>query len=165
MLVKHGFTASEVMKLTGLTYRQLDYWAQTDFIEPSKVEQVGKRTKRIYTFTDVLAIRAAMRLLYAGIPLQRIRKAVNRLKNELPNKKEALYSLVWLTDGENLFILESREVVRDVLNGQLAFAFAVDVGQMADKLQNDIKVLVEESQRNRGTQRRYQCPDLAANAK
>lgn len=161
-MVKHGFTASDVMNLTGLTYRQLDYWARTDFIGPSNVEKAGLKTRRIYTFTDVLAIRAAMRLLDAGIPLQRIRKAVSRLQSELSNKKEVLYSLVWLTDGENIFVLENRDTLHDVINGQYVFAFAVDVGHLADKLQNDVRVLDEKRQRGRGTQRRYQCPDLAA---
>ncbi|MEW5920243.1 MAG: MerR family transcriptional regulator [Bacillota bacterium] len=159
-MVVHGFTASEVLKLTGLTYRQLDYWASTDFIPPSNIEKVGLKTRRIYSFTDVLAIRAAMRLLDAGIPLQRIRKAVNRLQSELP-RKEALHSLVWLTDGENIFILESRDLALDVIRGQYVFAFAVDVGQLADKLEDDVRIL-EKRQRSRGTQRRYQCPEMAA---
>lgn len=161
-MVKHGFTAGEVLRLTGLTYRQLDHWARTDFVSPSKVEQVGQKTKRLYTFTDVLAIRAAMRLLDAGIPLQRLRQAVNRLQNELTKtKKETLHSLVWLTDGENLFILKSRDIALDVLRGQYVFAFTVDVGQLADKLNNDVSIL-EKRLSSRGTQRRYKCPDLAA---
>lgn len=156
-MVKHGFSAGEVLKLSGLTYRQLDYWASSDFITPSIIEKVGLRTKRIYTFTDILAIRAAMRLLDAGIPLQGIRKAVNRLQLELTSKKEVLHSLVWLTDGENLFVLEDRNMVRNVLNDQYAFAFAVNVGQLADKLEDDVKVLNRQSKRKR----RYQYPDLA----
>lgn len=159
-MLKHGFTASEVMRLTGLTYRQLDYWARTDFITPSETKQAGSKAIRIYTFTDVLAIRAAMRLLDSGISLQKIRRAVNELQRELP-KKEALHSLVWVTDGENLFVLENRDMMRNVLTGEYAFIFAVDVGQLANKLEKDIIVL-EKLQKKRGTTRRYEWPDLAA---
>lgn len=160
-MLKHGFTASEVLKLTGLTYRQLDHWARTDFIVPSIIQKTGQRTKRVYTFTDILAIRAAMKLLDSGIPLQRIRKAVSRLRDELSKtKKELLHSLVWLTDGENLFVLESRDIARDVLRGQYVFAFAIDVGRIADKLETDVEYL-EEHRQGRGRQRRYMCPDIA----
>lgn len=156
-MVKEGFLAGEVQKLTGLTYRQLDYWARTNFIEPSIIEKVGLKTRRLYTFTDILAIRTAMQLLDAGIPLQRLRKAVSRLQSELP-KKQALHSLVWLTDGENLFILENRDIARDVLRGHFVFAFTVDVGQLANKLDSDVKVLRKE--KNSQSRRRYQIPDL-----
>jgi DNA-binding transcriptional MerR regulator len=156
-MVKHGFSASEVMKLTGLSYRQLDYWANTNFVVPSRVIQIGKRTRREYGFTDILAIRAAMRLLDVGVPLQRIRKAINHLQSELPTKK-ALSSLVWLTDGENLFVLTERGDLLDILNGQYVFTFAIDIGQLSDKLIKDVEVL--ESKRSK--KKEYKYPDLSA---
>lgn len=154
-----GFSAGEVQKLTGLTYRQLDHWARTEFIEPSTIEKIGLKTRRLYSFTDILAIRTAMQLLDAGIPLQRLRKAVNKLQKELP-KKEALHSLVWLTDGEKLFILESRDIVREVISGKYIFAFTIDVGQLADGLENDVKIF--EGRQRSGGRRRYKVPDISA---
>lgn len=156
----HGFTAKEVMRLSNLTYRQLDYWARTDFIYPSITKQSGNRTMRQYTFTDVLAIRAAMKLLSAGIPLQRLRKAVNRLQKELNEKNEALYRLVWLTDGENLFILDDRNHIREALTGQYVLTFTVDLGQIARDLQKDVDYM--QQREKEGKYRHYQIPDLAA---
>jgi len=153
---KHGFPAGEVLKFTGLTYRQLDYWARSEFVSPSKIMQVGKRTKRFYSFTDIIALRAAMKLLDTGVPLQRIRKAVNRLQSELP-AKDALTSLVWLTDGEDLYVLTERRGLLNVMGDQFVFAFTVDIGHMASRLEQEV-----ETFKRRSKKREYKIPDLLA---
>ena len=42
-----------VCRLTGVTYRQLDYWARTDLVTPSITAGQGSGSKRTYSYSDV----------------------------------------------------------------------------------------------------------------
>lgn len=55
------YGAVEVCRITGLTYRQVDYLARTNTIVPT-VPAAGSGTKRLYSFHDVLAIAVWSRL-------------------------------------------------------------------------------------------------------
>ena len=62
-----------------ITYRQLDYWARTQLIEPS----IRNRGQRLYSRDDVVRLRATKSLLDIGVSLQQIRDLVNWLKEPL----------------------------------------------------------------------------------
>lgn len=49
------YTAPEVLRLTGLTYRQLDYWIRSGYIAPSQ-RDVGSGGRRRFTRDEVAAI-------------------------------------------------------------------------------------------------------------
>ena len=79
---KQGFTGGEAAKLSGVKYATLDYWDRTGFLKPTLSTQSGlsgKGRDRIYSFTDLVALRVARELREQGIPLQRIRKVVDHL--------------------------------------------------------------------------------------
>ena len=50
-------TASEVLKMTGATYRQLDYWAREGILPPS-VRATGSGSRRGWSVEDARRIRA-----------------------------------------------------------------------------------------------------------
>src|SRR5207302_4969579 len=75
-----GFGSSVVLKLTGVTYRQLDYWARTGLVGSSIRRAAGHGSRRIYSFEDLVALRVVARLLDAGVSLQAVRRAVAYLK-------------------------------------------------------------------------------------
>ena len=62
-----GFRGPTVIKLVGITYRQLDYWARTGLVTPSVRAADGSGTQRLYGFTDVVELRIIKRLLDAGL--------------------------------------------------------------------------------------------------
>ena len=71
-----GFRGPTVIKLVGITYRQLDYWARTGLVTPSVRAADGSGTQRLYGFTDVVELRIIKRLLDAGVSLRQIRDAI-----------------------------------------------------------------------------------------
>jgi predicted RNase H-like HicB family nuclease len=75
-----GFGASAVLKLTGISYRQLDYWARTGLVGSSIRQAAGRGSRRVYSFPDLVALRVVARLLDAGISLQTVRRAVQYLQ-------------------------------------------------------------------------------------
>lgn len=71
-----GYRGPQVCELTGLTSRQLDYWARTDLLKPSISEARGSGTRRRYSEADVTKARVIKRLLDVGISLQSVRRAL-----------------------------------------------------------------------------------------
>lgn len=69
------FSSDEVHRLTGATYRQLDYWDRTELICPAQ-GAFGSGTARRYSAADVVKVRAVVVLLAAGLSLGCIRRAL-----------------------------------------------------------------------------------------
>ena len=64
------FRGPQVCHLTGVTYRQLDYWARRGMLRPSAVEASGSGSQRLYSETDVVKISVIHQLLEAGVTLR-----------------------------------------------------------------------------------------------
>lgn len=71
-----GYRLPQMCELTGLTSRQLDYWARTDLLRPSISEAHGSGTRRRYSEADMERARVIKRLLDAGVSLQSVRRAL-----------------------------------------------------------------------------------------
>ena len=54
-----GFTAKQVVALTGVPYKRLDSWANSGFLMPSIAEADGTGSRRLYSFQDLVALRTA----------------------------------------------------------------------------------------------------------
>jgi DNA-binding transcriptional MerR regulator len=78
-----GFSGPTVCRLTGVTYRQLDYWARTNLVTPSITPARGSGSKRTYSYADVLEVKVIKSLLDSGLSLTRARQAVECLRNAL----------------------------------------------------------------------------------
>ena len=123
MNVKSAFTSKEVIKLTGVSYRQLDHWDRIGFINPSVLTASGKGSGRLYSFRDVLNIRVAKQLRDAGASINNIIKSIEFIKQYSPEKKNSLSNYMFITDGQKIFVLtEDPQVMVDTLrDGQLCW--------------------------------------------
>lgn len=74
--VETGHRSPEVCRLTGVTFRQLDYWARTDVLRPSIADAHGSGSVRRYSDADVAAAKAVRCLLDRGISLQQAARVV-----------------------------------------------------------------------------------------
>lgn len=79
-----AFTAEHVARLTGLSPRQLRYWDQTEFFEPTLLDDHRRRAfGRIYSFRDVVGLRTiAILRNQHRIPLQELRRVGEWLHRE-----------------------------------------------------------------------------------
>lgn len=82
-----GYSGREAVRLSGATYRQLDYWCRTELLVPSICQAAGSGTARRYSATDVRTLRAIVMLLDAGLSLQRIRRSIDALA-AIPEDRE-----------------------------------------------------------------------------
>lgn len=58
-----------------------------------------------YTFQDLVALKAARKLIDAGVSVQRIRKSIMELKGMLPKIKRPLEELTLVATGDLILVL------------------------------------------------------------
>ena len=75
-----SFSTGDAVRITGVSFRNIDYWARTKFIVPSIAEAQGTGTERRYSFSDLLALRVARELREAGVSTQSLRRVVEFLR-------------------------------------------------------------------------------------
>lgn len=137
--MKIGYASKEVCSIIGLSYRQLDYWDSSGFIQPSVAKAKGTGTARMYSFMDLVCLRTAKQLRDSGISLQKIRKSVGYLRSHFPELDVPLVDLVFLTDGSTLFILtRDRGIVLDTVMDQGQLAWFIPVGLFVSELRGEI---------------------------
>ena len=112
--VARTFTRNEVAELFGLSVRRLKGWETRGIITPS----MGSEWPRIYTFTDLLAVRTAKGLADSGLPLARIGKAVAALRKRLPDLLQPLTDARLGAEGGHL-VARRDGALFDPTTGQL----------------------------------------------
>ena len=108
------FRTRDVIQILGVSRRQLQYWSQTRLVAPS-VQTPGGHGR--YTFQDLVALKAAKRLIDAGVSVQRIRRSIAALQKILPTVRRPLAELVLVATGD--VVLAFRDgAAFDAVSGQ-----------------------------------------------
>ena len=102
-------------RLAGCSAAQLDYWARHGVVTPGP--------DGTYSFRDLVALRMIHSLLDAGVPLRRVRRAVQMLLEH----GDDLSGLRLVADGDRIYACHDDGEILDALrHGQLALFVAVD---------------------------------------
>jgi len=118
-----GYRGAAAAKAAGITYRQLDYWARTELVEPTVRGASGSGTQRLYGFRDILVLKLVKRLLDTGISLQQIRVTVEQLRAA---GIRDLTGTTLMSDGASVYLCTSNDEVIDLVSrGQGVFGIAV----------------------------------------
>ncbi len=125
-----GFSGPTVCRLTGVTYRQLDYWARTDLVTPSITPAKGSGSKRAYSYADVLEVKVIKSLLNSGLSLARTRQAVECLRSAL-GADLASSSLV-MSDSGSVLAKSDGDLVDLLRGGQGVFNIVPLAGVVAE---------------------------------
>ena len=135
-----SFSTGDAVRITGVSFRNIDYWARTKFIVPSIAEAKGTGTERRYSFSDLLALRVARELRDAGISTRSLRRIVEFLRTTrgLPNP---LTECRLIVTGGDVQVATSREKLMSVLlkPGQTSFAFVIDLARTVDEMKHDME--------------------------
>jgi DNA-binding transcriptional MerR regulator len=110
MKLKKLYSSREVAQLTGLTARQLQWWAMTDFFPPavpSQKTEAGGFTERRYTPVELLELMVLADLLRKGFTVARIRKLLHvlkvRFKTRLYDAIEGGGPVTLFMDGDDIY--------------------------------------------------------------
>jgi DNA-binding transcriptional MerR regulator len=97
------FTPAQTRNLARLTTRQLHYWEQRGIVRPAKKVGKGFATRRLYSYTNLVELRTARRLLDVGLSLQSIRKALDVLRRIMKNREDVSMRMLAF-DGKTIVV-------------------------------------------------------------
>ena len=108
------FTSNEVVALTGITPRQLQWWDERGVVEP---EREGHR--RVYSMNQLTEVAVICQLRHKGFSLQGVRKVMRFLAREfgkgLAEIVDRNSDIHLLTDGLHLYLETSAKQIVDIL--------------------------------------------------
>lgn len=108
------FTSREVIALTGITARQLQWWDERGVVKP---EREGHR--RLYSIQHLTEVAVICELRRKGFSLQGVRKVMRFLEREfrkgLSQIVDSASDLHLLTDGTHLYLKTSPQQIVDIL--------------------------------------------------
>ena len=138
--VTAGYRGTTACRVTGITYRQLDYWARTGLVEPSVRSATGSGTQRLYSFRDMLVLKVVKRLLDTGVSLQQIRAAVTHLRER---GVDDLSKITLMSDGASVYECMSPDEVIDLVQGGQG-VFGIAVGRVWREVEGTLAELPQE---------------------
>jgi DNA-binding transcriptional MerR regulator len=108
------FTSQDVVALTGISPRQLQWWDEQGIVSPARQGRC-----RLYSLADLTEISVICELRRKGFSLQRVRKVLRFLQRELGKRLVETLShsadVHLLTGGDRIYLETSARQVIDVL--------------------------------------------------
>lgn len=132
------FTSREVIDLTGITPRQLQWWDERGIVVPSR-----QAHRRIYSMEDLAEVAVICELRERGFSLQRVRKVIRFLQREFSKRLAATvggssdYHL--LTDGKTLYLETSPQQIVDILKNSRQPMLAVCLSDTVRQVRAEIR--------------------------
>lgn len=114
------FTAPEVIKLLGISTGRLRSLDRAGIVPPSG----RRRGRRAYTFTDIIALRAARDLLSRKVRLRDVARAIEKIRTTIPKVTRPLAEMRIVSDGQRV-VVKSTVGVFEPLTGQMVLDFEV----------------------------------------
>ncbi len=122
--MQETFTSREILRLTGITARQLQWWDECGLVVPSR-----EGHRRVYSFEDLTEVAVICELRRKGFSLQRMRKVVRFLQKEFSKRLAEIVSASsryhLLTDGRTLYLETSPQQIVDILKNSRQPMFAI----------------------------------------
>jgi predicted RNase H-like HicB family nuclease len=140
-----SFNTKTVAALTGLTRHQIGSWDRARVVKPSLPGAAGGGRGRLYSFSDLVQLKAAMMLAEKGVSLQTTRTVVQYLKKHFPDRDAPVTGLQFITDRETVFVLtnDTATILDTLAKGRMVFVLALG------KIIEDLKCEVDDVCRER----------------
>ena len=112
--MQETFTSRDVIALTSITARQLQWWDERGIVVPARAGRC-----RLYSMEDLAEVAVICELRGRGFSLQRVRKVMRFLQREfgkrLAHTVSGTSEYHLLTDGKTLFLETSPRQIIDIL--------------------------------------------------
>ena len=135
--MQQQFTSRDVVELTGITPRQLQWWDECGIVVP-----VREGHRRLYSFEDLSEVAVICQLRRKGFSLQAVRKVVRFLQKEFGKRLAQTvtgasdYHL--LTDGKSLYLETSPQQIVDILKNSRQPMLAICLSDTVRQVRADI---------------------------
>jgi DNA-binding transcriptional MerR regulator len=135
--MKRQFTSNEVIALTGITARQLQWWDERGLVKPAR-----QGHRRIYNWDQLVTAAVICQLRRRGFSLQRMRKVIAFLGREfgttLAATVRAASEYHLLTDGTRLYLRTSARQVVDLLKNSSQPMFDICLSDEVRRVRGEI---------------------------
>jgi tetratricopeptide (TPR) repeat protein len=118
------YTFAAAAKILGVPESKLRYWAQVGFVGPS----ARRAGKPVYSFQDLVSVKAAKELTERGFKTGEIRKAIDGVRASLPHVDRPLERMRVAFDGAKLVVVDDG-MAFEATTGQKVFDFGL--GELA----------------------------------
>jgi DNA-binding transcriptional MerR regulator len=112
--MQQQFTSRNVVALTGITPRQLQWWDERGIVVPAR-----EGHRRLYSMEDLVEVAVICDLRQRSFSLQRVRKVITFLQKEFGKRLAETVSGTsdyhLLTDGKSLYLETSPQQIVDLL--------------------------------------------------
>ena len=133
------YSSNDVSSMTGVSLRQLQWWDEQGVVSP-----VQRGHRRMYQLHEVIEVSLITELRAKGISLQKIRKVLGFLKNELGAQfLEAIQGggeFHLLTDGENLYLESNHKSIVDILKSSRQPLIGVCISDQVERLTAKVSI-------------------------
>lgn len=130
------FIRREVLRIIGISERQLQYWERLHLIRPRT-----RWGEKFYTFQDLISLRTIKQLTATSVPAHRLRRAVEALQKRLSAVEAPLTELRILSNGRNIAV-QYEGATLEPLSGQLLLDF--ETRELEEKVRPMRERLAEE---------------------
>ena len=136
--MEKAFTSNEVMVLTGISARQLQWWDEKKIVVPTRS---GHR--RMYSWDDVVTMAVICDLRERGFSLQRMRKVIRFLQHEFGRSLAQTVSgsseYHLLTDGTDLYLETSPEQIVNILKNARQPLLAICLNEALRRVRAELR--------------------------
>ena len=126
MMEEATYSFGGAAKILDIAESKLRYWAQVGFVGPS----ARRGGKPVFSFQDLVSVKAAKELVDRGFKAAEIRKAIEGVRAKLPHLDRPLDRMRVAFDGTRLVVVEDETAFEP--SGQRVFDFGL--AELADKL-------------------------------
>ena len=145
--MQDNFTSREVIELTGITPRQLQWWDERGIVVPAR-----QGHRRLYSMEDLAEVAVICELRGRGFSLQRVRKVIRFLQREFSKRLAETvttgseYHL--LTDGRTLYLETSARQILDILKNSRQPMLAICLSDTVRQVRAEIRGLKKKNGTN-----------------
>jgi tetratricopeptide (TPR) repeat protein len=140
-----GFSTREVAEVLGLPTSTILAWTRSGLLTPER----GPKGAYLFSFQDIVLLRAAKELLDSDVPARRVRAALEALRGQLPVGRPL--SAVHISAVGDRVLVRDDDTVWEPDSGQLTIDFAV--ADIADAAQPFVRRAMAEP---------VEAPDMSA---
>jgi len=136
--MQRQFSSNDVIALTGITARQLQWWDERGVVVPGR-----EGHRRVYSWDELVTVAVICQLRRRGFSLQRMRKVIAFLQKEFGTNLAASVSATseyhLLTDGTRLYLRTSARQVVDLLKNARQPMFGICLSDEVRRVRAEIQ--------------------------
>jgi DNA-binding transcriptional MerR regulator len=145
-MLKPSFSTREVLEVTGVSARQLQWWDERRIVVPNREGRI-----RSYSLSNLVDILLIEQLRRRGVSLAQVRRVLRILRAEIPHGIEDLlagrsqYHL--LLDGRRAFLETDTRQVIDLLQNSMQPMLLISLAETVKPLIISLSNLLEPPQK------------------